>query len=212
MSNLGFMTGKGGFLYSPGGTGSAYDDTALAARVTAAEGYITTLQSDVIWNRRTGVDGSAAGPGSSVLITGMDGTKKNRVVVKYLASGGVNHASMEFEPADNAAEADAASATLKYSAAGTFQGDTAKCELLIGTHILCSGANIPVEFVFELDPVNKKGWFRFEAGGGATPASICTGGSGVLQWTSAAITSFRLNCLTASATMTTATWKGWTEV
>ena len=209
-----------------GGGGSSYDDTALAARVTTAEGNITTnttniatnttnatalaarvtaLEASIIWNLNAAAAGSDAGPSTSVLISSLSSTKRSLIRVKWTQSGANNTTGIDFKPGNNASSEGDAS-WYRASNAGTFGEDTAKSVI---AHVILNTALVDIDIY--IDPVAKTGWALANSGAGSTPGSSNRSEHTFLQWTTAAITSVGLAQLGASATMTTTSWKVWTE-
>lgn len=187
---------KGGFMYVPGG-GSSYDDTAVLAAIAA-------LQDDIEWNLNSAASGSDAGPSTSVLISSLSATKRSHIQVKWTQSGAalttVN--GLELEPNDNAGEGDGNSVRLT-NVGGDYEDLTKS--LVGGVNVISSLNSLDIY----LDPVAKIGWAWHHSGlSGATgPRAQLSS----IQWSTAGITSIRLTCIAASATLTSTTWVVRTE-
>jgi len=192
-----------------GSGGGSYDDTAVLSRLDAAEATLLSHAASLLWNRRSSVDGTAAGNNTSVTVSNLDPTKRNLVVIEYTnaAEGGTGAQwDVEFEPALVVGDGDSSWARL--SNAGTFGFSDTKSMLVIQGSV-----NMKLRVWLEIDPVNKKGFAWYEAAAGAAPAARPSGAPGVvLQWAEAAITSFRLtiNLTSANNRMADVSWKGWT--
>ncbi len=182
--------------FGGGGSGSSYDDTALAARVTA-------LEANQLWEYDTA--GSDAGPSASVLFTGLHATRRSLVRVGFTQTGATG-TGLEFEPDDAAADGD--SSWARMTAAGAFGSDSAKA-------LIANNATNNTYMFIELliDPTNRVGMVWNVNGAGAAPNTVPFGAVTYLQWSSTypAITSFRLTQTAGSATMTTTSWKIWTS-
>lgn len=197
MAGGGFQILGGGFLHRTPSGGAAYDDTAVLAAIAA-------LQADAQWNVNAAAAGSDAGPSASVLVSSLSATKRSRVLMLWTQSGANNTTGIEFEPSDNIDVGDAS--WYRASNAGSFGEDTAKSTF---GHVILNTQIVRVELI--IDPVNKMGWAMTAAGAGASPGSSPRAEHTFMQWTTAAITSFRATQLGASATMTGTSWKVWTE-
>jgi hypothetical protein len=170
--------------------------TALTARVAA-------LEASMIWNLNSAAAGSAAGPTTSATISSLSTTKRSYVRFKWTQTGAaLTVPGMEFEPASVAGDGE--SGSVRITGAGGFSDDTAKAVAIAGVNVL----NSINELDIYIDPVTKTGWTFHNSG---LTGNASRGGIALLAWNQSSISSFRLNMLTASATMTSVTWKVWTE-
>jgi hypothetical protein len=177
-----------------GGGGSSYDDTALAARVTA-------LEASMLWNLNSAAAGTSAGPSASVLISNLSATKRSLVRFVWTQSGAaLASPGMEFEPNDVAGDGDSNIVRFTNTVATT---ESTSVATVVNVNHLGSYN----ELVMDIDPVNKVLYARHHG--------IVLGTAGRLHiatcvWNEAAITSFRLTQGSASATMSSMAWTVWT--
>jgi hypothetical protein len=195
-----------GIIASSGGVsggGEAYDDTAVLADIAALEARADTIEGDIQWNLNSAAGGSDAGPVASILIENLSATKRSRIVVKWTQSGAaLTTSGIEMEPNDTAGDGDS-----NHVRVTNIIGTTENTSAAIVTDVnLLNSLNF---LELELDPVAKIGRSRHHSG--ISGATAPRWGMGTQQWAAAGITSIRLNCLTASATLTGVTWTVWTE-
>lgn len=181
------------------GGGGGYDDTALAARVTA-------LEANQIWVVNSAAAGTAAGPVASILVENLSTTKRSLVTIKWSQTGANATLGIEFEPNDIAGDGDSAYVRYVAAASGEYDGKTTGA---IAWEAVVNGTDCETTFV--IDPVRKIGSGSWTHGAGSSPFTTPPGGVFSLQWVEAGIDRFRMNQMSASATFTTASWKVWTE-